>query len=319
MKIGNLTFSSPFILAPLAGYSDAAFRHICAECGAAAAVTEMVSAEGLAREGVKTEDLLKRFEGEENLIIQLFAPDADPISRALDRALSHKPAMIDINCGCPVPKVVKTGAGSALMHNPEKIYEIVRTITSRTDIPVSVKFRLGWDHDSINYLEFAREAARGGASAFTLHARTRSQGYSGNADWSHIRRLKQEYRNSGITVFGSGDVFSAEDAVRMIEETDCDGVMCARGAIGNPFIFREARALLEAGSYTRPALEERKAVIIRHLDYMIQEEGEAKAVREMRKHVCAYVKGIEGSNKVKVKAVEAKSREDYIEALSLLK
>lgn len=305
-------------LAPLAGYSDAAFRHICSEWGSSAAVTEMVSAEGLARDSEKTENLLKRYPGEENLIIQLFGPDADPFRRACSKVMEYRPAMIDVNCGCPVPKVVKTGAGSALMKEPSRIREIVRAIIEETGLPVSVKFRLGWESSNENYIEFAEAAAEGGASAFTLHARTRAQAYSGNADWSHIARLKEHFRDTDIAIFGSGDIFTPEAAVRMLEETGADGVMFARGAIGNPFIFTQTAELLEKGSYAQTDRQTLKNTIIRHLDYMIEEEGERMAVKEMRKHVCAYMKGIEGGNKIKVKAVQAASREDYIEALSAL-
>lgn len=305
-------------LAPLAGYSDAAFRHITSEWGAAAAVTEMVSAEGLARDSEKTENLLKRYPGEENLIIQLFGPDADPFRRACAKVMKYKPAMIDVNCGCPVPKVVKTGAGSALMKEPEKIREIVRAIIEETGLPVSVKFRLGWESSNENYIEFAEAAAIGGASAFTLHARTRAQGYSGNADWSHIAKLKEHFKDTGITIFGSGDVFTPEAAVEMLRTTNADGIMFARGAIGNPFIFNQTAELLDKGSYAKVSRETLKETILRHLDYMIEEEGEKMAVKEMRKHVCAYMKGIEGGNRIKVKAVQALSREDYTEALSAL-
>ena len=318
MKIKDLSFQSKLFLAPLAGYSDAAFRHICHEFGSAAAVTEMVSAEGLARDSAKTENLLKRYPGEEKLIIQLFGPDKDPFQRACEKVMEYKPDMIDVNCGCPVPKVVKTGAGSALMKDPKKIKEIVSVLIEETHLPISVKFRLGWEVEKENYIEFAEAAAEGGASAFTLHARTRSQGYSGEADWSHIRKLKEHFKDSGIVIFGSGDIFSPEAAVKMLAETGADGVMFARGAIGNPFIFQETKDLINNGCYTKPSKAELKSTIIKHLDYMIEEEGERTAVKEMRKHICAYMKGIEGGNKIKVKAVEAKSREEYITALSLL-
>lgn len=318
MKIKDISFPSNLFLAPLAGYSDAAFRHICFEWGSAAAVTEMVSAEGLARDSEKTENLLKRYPGEKNLIIQLFGADADPFYRACPKVMEYKPAMIDINCGCPVPKVVKTGAGSALMKEPERIRRIVSTIIAETGVPVSVKFRLGWESSNENYIEFAEAAADGGAAAFTLHARTRAQGYSGNADWSHIARLKEHFRNTDIVIFGSGDIFTPEAAVKMLSETGCDGVMFARGAIGNPFIFKETEELLKKGSYEKIDRKTLKETIIRHLDYMIDEEGERMAVKEMRKHVCAYMKGIEGGNKIKVKAVQASTREDYLEALSTL-
>jgi len=318
MNIGTISFSSPFFLAPLAGYSDAPFRRICHEWGSAAAVTEMVSAEGLARDSLKTEELMRRYEGEENLIIQIFGPDEDPVGRAIEKLKEYRPAMVDINCGCPVPKVVKTGAGSAMMQHPEKMAAIVRFLKDNTNTPVSVKFRLGWDYSSLNYLEFAKAAAEAGADMFTLHARTRSQGYSGSADWSHLKKLKEEFRNTPIKIFGSGDIFKPEDAKRMLEETLCDGVMFARGAIGNPFIFQQTKDLIAKGTYESIPLEKRKETLLRHLDYMIKAFGENLACRDMKKHACAYLKGLEGANKVKVKVVNASTREEYEEAISHL-
>ncbi len=319
MEIGNIHFRSNLFLAPLAGYTDGAFRRIATEFGAGCCVTEMVSAEGLARGNDKTADLLKRFEGEKELVMQLFGPDVDPFSRCLDRILPYDPTVIDINCGCPVPKVIKTGAGSAMMQEPERIKRIVSFLVQHTDVPVSVKFRLGWDMNSMNFLEFAHICADSGAKMLTLHARTRSQGYSGTADWSKIKALKDEFRNTDIKIFGSGDVFTAEDAVRMLSETGCDGVMFARGAIGNPFIFSQVKALFESGSYSRPSVAEIRSTVIRHYDYMAELFDERTAGHEMRKHVCAYVKGIPGSSRVKAEIVKAVTREEYISALSELK
>ncbi len=319
MEIGNAHFRSNLFLAPLAGYTDGAFRHMATEYGAGCCVTEMVSAEGLARGNDRTADLLKRFDGERELVMQLFGPDVDPFERCLDKVLPYDPTMIDINCGCPVPKVVKTGAGSAMMLSPEKIGRIVSFLSSHTDIPISVKFRLGWDMNSINYLEFAHICADSGAKMLTLHARTRSQGYSGTADWSRIRALKDEFRKSDVKIFGSGDIFKAEDAVRMLDETGCDGVMFARGAIGNPFIFSQVKSLQEKGSYERPSVDEIRSAIMRHYDYMCSIFDERTAGHEMRKHVCAYVKGIPGSSRVKAEIVKAVTRDEYICALGELK
>lgn len=287
------------ILAPLAGYTDKAFRKIARSYGAEAAVTEMVSAEGLARESGKTEALLDRYPGEDRLITQIFAPSADPVRRCLPRLLSHGPDMIDINCGCPVPKVVRTGSGSALMKEPQRIYEIVRAVKDSSTVPVSVKFRLGWDSSSINYLEFADKAAEAGASILTLHARTRAQNYSGTADWNAIRTLSEHFKGSGIRIFASGDVFSAEAARTLMEDYGADGVMFARGAIGNPFIFRETKDLLEGKEPSLPTARERVEAAEEHLALAVAYYGESVAVKEMRKHLMAYIKGIPGANKVK--------------------
>ena len=312
------SIGGPFILAPLAGYTDKAFREVARSMGADAAVSEMVSAEGLARDGEKTKALLERYPGEDRLIIQIFGPSDDPVRRAMDNLLEYRPSAIDINCGCPVPKVVKTGAGSALMRNPPMIGRIIRAIKERTDIPVSVKFRLGWDSDSINYIAFAETAAEAGAEMLTLHARTRAQGYSGTADREAFRKLSDHFRGSGILIFGSGDVFTPEDALRMISEYDLDGVMFARGAIGNPFIFRETKELLDKGSYSVPDVRERIETAEHHLSLMVRYYGEDIACREMRKHLMSYIKGIPGSSRVKNEIAAAADEESVREALSHL-
>lgn len=305
-----------FLLAPLAGYTDAPFRRVAAEWGCPGAVTEMVSAEGLSRGG-KTLELLERYPGEEDLVVQLFGPDEDPVERCLPALLAARPAMVDLNCGCPVPKVVKTGAGSALMKTPATIGRMVEALKKGTDLPVSVKFRLGWDSSSMNFLEVAETAAKAGAVMLTLHARTRSQGYSGTADWSKIKELKDAFRGSEIRIFASGDIFGAEAALRCMEETGCDGVMFARGAIGNPFVFRETEALLRGETWS-PTPEERVETALRHLSYMAEAHGEAAACREMRKHAVAYVKGMRGASKVKEAVSRASSAGEYREAFSLL-
>lgn len=309
--------SDKLVLAPLAGYTDKAFRQICLDYGADLTVTEMVSAEGLARDSVKTEELLERADGEKRLVVQLFAPDADPVSRCLDNLMKYNPTSIDINCGCPVAKVVRTGAGSALMKQPQNIKDIVRTVKEGTGLDVSVKFRLGWDSESINYIEFAENALSAGAKSLTLHARTRAQLYSGVADRSAFRNLSKHFGKDAV-LYASGDIFTPEDALEIMNDCNMDGVMFARGAIGNPFIFRETRELLEKGSYTKPSAEEKVEVAIRHFDLMCHYYGEALAGREMRKHMMAYLKGMEGSSKVKAQLTKALTREDYIKALKLL-
>ena len=316
------TIGGPFILAPLAGYTDKAFREIARSWGADAAVTEMVSAEGLARNGEKTKALLERFPGEDNLIVQIFGPSDDPVRRAMENLLSYNPTAIDINCGCPVPKVVKTGAGSALMKNPEMIGKIIKAIKEFTAIPVSVKFRLGWDEGSINYLDFAETAVKSGADELTLHARTRSQLYSGQARKEHFKALRALFPKDESTsplINASGDVFSAEDARLYLEEYGMDGVMFARGAIGNPFIFRETKEYIQKGTYTLPEREERIAVALRHLDYAIKYFGEKIACREMKKQLMAYIKGIPASSKAKNAIGEATSQDELVKALTSLR
>ena len=307
-----------FILAPLAGYTDKAMRELALFYGADIAVTEMVSAEGLSRDSAKTKELLERADGEERLIMQLFAPSADPIERAMPKLLEYKPTMIDINAGCPVPKVVKTGAGSALMKEPEKIKEIVKAIKSFTDIPVSVKFRLGWDSSTINFIEFAEKALEGGADALTLHARTRSQGYAGFADRAAFKALAKAFKSNDVTLYASGDVFTPEDALKRINEDEMDGVMFARGAIGNPFIFKETKELINTGSYTLPTPKEKIETALRHYDFMVKYYGVNVAGPEMRKHAMAYLKGLEGSKEAKARITKAITRDEYLDAFRLV-
>ncbi len=320
VTIGSTTLSGNLFLAPLAGYTDIPFRMLCIEEGANFTFTEMISAEGLARKGQKTLVLMDRAPNETKYAVQLFMGNTDSLKEALGQLIPYHPEVIDINCGCPVPKVTKAGAGAAMMKNPKLITEVVRIITEETNIPVSVKLRIGWDAHSENFLEFAQAALDGGASALTLHARTRSQGYAPFANWSKLTELKQytmdhTYR---IPVFGSGDLFKAEDAKRMLEETGIDGVMFARGAIGNPFIFSQAKAILQEKEPEPISIAMRKVAILRHLDLMIDTFGERTACTLMRKHTCSYLKGIPNTSTIKLAVVHASKREQYLEALSPL-
>lgn len=317
MNIGNTTLRGNLILAPLAGYTDCAFRQIATEWGSDCCVTEMVSAEGLSRDGEKTKELLYRFEGEKDLIIQIFGFEATQMSRCINSLLQFNPTIIDINCGCPVQKVTKTGAGSALMENPEKIYQMVKTLKEFTDIPISVKFRLGWTQDQINYLEFAQASVEGGAQMLTMHGRTRAQGYQGKANWEELKNLKANFPS--IKVFGSGDVLSPESALNMLHDTGVDGVMFARGAIGNPFIFQQTKQLIATGTFDPIDIETRLDTMRHHLNYMVKYLGERKAMVEFRKHISGYVKGQEGASKVKQLAMQALSVEDYFEAFENLR
>ncbi len=309
------------ILAPLAGYTDKAFRKIATDYGAEETVTEMVSAEGLARESAKTEALMERFDESENLTLQLFGPDADTFHRAIRMLKGYDFKKIDINAGCPVPKVVKTGAGSALMKNPKTAGEIIHVLKEETGSKVSIKFRLGWDEENLNYLDFAEEAVRNGADELTLHARTRSQGYSGQARKEHFTHLRSRFPKDESTsplLYASGDVFTPEDALSYLKDYNMDGVMFARGAIGNPFIFKETGELLEKGSYEEPSIRERVDVLLRHLTLAIDYYGENIASREMRKVAMAYIKGVKGSSRVKLLLSTASSYTEYEEALKLL-
>ena len=309
VRVGETTIPGNLFLAPLAGFTDKAFRSICISNGASFTYSEMVSAEALARKSEKTRLLMERALNEDLLGIQIFLPDADTAKRALPEILKANPTIIDINCGCPVPKVVKNNAGAALMRSPEKIEEIVKTITNGTDIPVTVKFRTGWDANSINYLEFAEYAVKGGASLLTMHARTRSQGYSGEASWDDLEILKS---NFDIPIIGSGNIFTPVDAVRMLESTGVDGVLFARGAIGNPFIFDRTKSLLQTGiSNPEPEMNTKIKTAWMHLSLNVNYKGEKTACREMKKQLCSYTKGEPGSAALRNRIVHAESLADY--------
>ncbi len=316
ISIGNLSLKSNVFLAPLAGYTDKVFRSICLSHGAALAYTEMVSSEGIARGSEKTIMLMERGENEVNLAVQLFMPDADTAKRSLERTMAYNPAMIDINAGCPVPKVIKTGAGSSLLKNPKTIYEIVQTITSNVSIPVTIKIRTGWDTESINYLETAEAAFSAGASALCMHARTRSQLYMPTANWALLKDLKAHFPEK--LIIGSGDLFTAQDGLRMLEETGIDAILFARGAIGNPFIFEQIQSLSKGEEPLEISVQEKRKAIEVHLAGLVDFLGENAACREMRKHVCAYLKGIPNSAKVRQIATTALTVEDYKKALALL-
>lgn len=314
LNIGSLHLEGNLFLAPLAGYTDKVFRSICLENGACLAYTEMVSSEGLARDSEKTIRLMDRADNEKNLAVQLFMPDADTASRSVENALKVNPQLIDVNMGCPVPKVTKTGAGSALLRNPDEIYRIVKALVSQCgNIPVTVKIRTGWDNSSINYLTCAEKAFSAGAGAVCMHARTKAKLYMPVADWSTLRDLKEHFPEK--VIIGSGDVFTASDMARLLSETGVDAVVAARGAIGNPFIFNQAKDILEGRSEREIPLQVRIDTVTRHLGGLCDYLGEEVACREMRKHVCAYIKGLPGSSRVKNLVTQAKSVSEYTQAL----
>lgn len=316
VSIGNLSLKSNVFLAPLAGYTDKVFRSICLKHGAALTYTEMVSSEGVARGSEKTIILMERGENEKHLAVQLFMPDADTAKRSLEGTMAYNPSIIDINAGCPVPKVIKTGAGSSLLKNPKTIYEIVKAITSNVSIPVTIKIRTGWDSDSINYLETAEAAFSAGASALCMHARTRSQLYMPSANWALLKNLKAHFPEQ--VIIGSGDLFTAEDGLKMLAQTNIDAIMFARGAIGNPFVFEQIQRLAQGKEPLEISVQEKKEAIERHLAGLVDFLGENAACREMRKHVCAYLKGIPNSSKVRQVVTSALTVEDYKKALNLL-
>lgn len=293
MKIGKikLNIETPLYMAPMAGITDKTFRGICAELGADITCTEMVSAKALSYGNKNTKELLEKSEYESTVAVQIFG--SDPEIMAIEaKKLEKEFDIIDINMGCPVQKIVCNGEGSSLMTKPELARDIVSEIVRAVNIPVTVKMRIGFDENHINAVSFAGMLEEAGASAIAVHGRTKTQMYSGKADWNMIKCVKSSV---GIPVFGNGDVFSAEDALRMRDETGVDGIMVARGAQGNPWIFREMRAALDGRLVSRPSLEEKKQMVLRHADGLIEDKGEFTGVREMRKHLAWYTAGIKGS------------------------
>ncbi|HAC31028.1 MAG TPA: tRNA dihydrouridine synthase DusB [Treponema sp.] len=313
VKIGSLSLDGNVFLAPVAGYSDRAFRSICADCGADFAYTEMVSAEALTRNNLKTEQLMARAPNEKAYAVQIFGGKAQTMADAARIVLEKTTAeCIDINGGCPVPKIIKSGAGSNLTANPTLLYDIVSSVVKAVDgrVPVTIKIRTGWDAEHITWKDCAQAALDAGAAAITLHGRTRAQGYEGKADWGKLAELV-EFINGRIPVFGSGDVFSPEAAKQMIEQTGCDGIMLARGAMGNPFIFTKIRQFLKTGSYQEIPTGERIEAGFRELDLLVQDFGEKGACLEMRKRFCAYSRGIDGGAALRKQLVAAESVEEY--------
>ena len=313
VKIGSLSLNGNVFLAPVAGYSDRAFRSICADCGADFAYTEMVSAEALTRNNLKTEQLMARAPNEKAYAVQIFGGKGQTMADAARIVLEKTTAeCIDINGGCPVPKIIKSGAGSNLTANPTLLYDIVSSVVKAVEgrVPVTIKIRTGWDAEHITWKDCAQAALDAGAAAITLHGRTRAQGYEGKADWGKLAELV-EFINGRIPVFGSGDVFSPEAAKQMIEQTSCDGIMLARGAMGNPFIFTKIRQFLKTGSYQEIPTRERIEAGFRELDLLVQDFGEKGACLEMRKRFCAYSRGIDGGAALRKQLVAAESVEEY--------
>jgi nifR3 family TIM-barrel protein len=288
MIIGTVTIPGKALLAPMAGVTDASFRRICAEMGAAITFTEMVSAKGLLYSPGCSADLLADSGIQGSKAMQLFGNEPEMMA---DMALQYGTGydFVDINMGCPVPKIVKAGQGSALMSQPEWAGNIVSTLVKRLNKPVTVKIRKGWDDDHVNAVEFARRMEGSGAAAVTVHGRTREQFYRGKADWRIIGQVKEALR---IPVIGNGDVFEAADAAAMLEATGCDAVMVGRGAQGNPWIFPQINAKLQGLEPQQPSLEQRLAVARRHSAELCALKGERIAVQEMRKQLSWYIKGI---------------------------
>ncbi len=316
MKIGSIKLANPVIAAPMAGVTDRAYRMIAREFGCGLACTEMVSDQALLSGNPRTLTILNH-DGEPGpLSVQIFGSNPEYMARAAKIAEGLGADIIDINMGCPTPKIVNNGEGAALMKNPELAARIVQEVVDRVSVPVTVKMRKGWDENSVNAVEVARLAEEAGAAAVTVHGRLRSQFYSGKADRDIIRAVKEAVC---IPVIGNGDIWSPQDALEMMRVTGCDAVMIGRAALGNPWIFRQTVHYLATGEVPAPPTRQEKIeVALKHFELLLETKGERTAVLEMRKHAAWYLKGTPGAARMRVRINQAASAEELEKILSEL-
>lgn len=313
LKIGNVELNNNIILGPMAGLTDRPFRIICEKYNPGLVVTEMVSSKALFYDDSKTKLLLNTKDEKRPISVQIFGSDIESMKYATEYLCKNKIAdIIDINMGCPAPKVTKNGDGSKLLLDLDKVYEIVKAVVEVSTVPITVKIRKGWDKDHIVAVEAAKIIEKAGASAITIHGRTRSEFYSGNADWDIIRQIKDAVN---IPVIGNGDVKTPEDAKKMIDETQCDGVMISRGSLGNPWIFEQVNDYLENGKYREISLEEKEQNLLQHIELEVEEKGENTAIKEMRKHVCYYIKGEKDASEFRNRVNHLETKEEVFEAI----
>jgi tRNA-dihydrouridine synthase B len=314
MKIGNVELANPVILAPMAGVTDLPFRLLAKEMGCGLVYSEMVSDKGLIYQNCHTLEMLKSHEQERPVAVQIFGSEPDSMAQAAKIVEASGAAdILDINMGCPTPKIVKNGEGSALMRQPQLAFEIMAQVVQAVQLPVTVKIRKGWDDRSVNAVQMAQLAEKAGVAAIAVHGRTREQFYTGQADWSIIKEVKAAV---GIPVIGNGDIRSPYDARKILTETGCDGIMIGRGSQGNPWIFKQVAHYLASGEILpAPTFADRLEILFRHLDMLIACKGEYIGVREMRKHAAWYTKGLPHSAELRLKFNQAQSKEDFTQIL----
>ena len=313
MKIGNVQLDNEVFLSPMAGVTDLPFRTICKEKGCGMLYTEMINAKALCYDDENTKKMLNLEDDGHPVAVQIFGSDPEYMGKAASIMNQYTNDILDINMGCPAPKVIKNGDGSALMRNPKLAAEVLTAVVKNSKKPVTLKIRKGWDDNSVNALEIAKIAEECGISALAIHGRTREQFYSGKADWDIIAEIKQSIN---IPVIGNGDVFDVQDAVHMLEKTKCDAIMIGRGSQGNPWIFNRINHYMKTGEVLpEPTLEEKISTAIKHMNLAVAEHGEYVAVREMRKHIGWYLKGLKNSAKYRD---QINKITDYKEVISML-
>ena len=311
LKIGNVELNNNILLAPMAGITDRAFRLICEKYNPGLVYTEMISAKGLYYDDKKTEQLLNMKDEKRPIAVQIFGSDVESMGYAAEY-VSKYADIVDINMGCPAPKVVKNGDGSKLLLDLEKARAIIEEVVKKSSVPVTVKFRKGWDLNNIVAVEMAKICEEAGASAITIHGRTRSEFYSGNADWDIIKKVKESVN---IPVIGNGDVKSAEDVKKMFDETNVDGIMIGRGTLGNPWIFKQISDELDGKEFSI-SNQEKLNIILEHLDYMLEDKPERVVVVEMRKHISWYIKSSKDASKVRDYINQITDKDELVKTLT---
>lgn len=318
MRIGSLEFPVPVFLAPMAGVTDTPYRILAREMGCPLVYSEMVSDKGINYRNEHTLKMLHTEELERPMAMQLFGAEPDSVAKAAQYIQSLNCAdILDFNMGCPAPKVVKNHEGSAMLLEPERAFRVLKALVGAVNMPVTVKMRIGWDKDHINVLEMAKLAEEAGVQAVAVHGRTREQFYRDRADWQIIRQVREKLR---IPVIANGDIRNVEDLIKIREVTGCEAVMVGRAAQGNPWIFRQLTHYLKTGEILPgPTMEERREIIIRHLDMLLKFKGDYVGPREMRKHATWYTRGIKGNAELRVQFNKAESREDFLRILEKMK